>query len=245
LKSLELQFEIADLEAKGEALRTKLETLEREAFEDHRAGGEIPSTHEQIGANDKLLKGRRDDLERLRLVSTANGFVVPPPSIPVQPSPDGKLPHWTGTPLEPRNLGATLLPGTLFCQIGDPGKFNAILVVDQEDIDSVRVGQKVKIMLDQMRGDVLHSEITDVSPEELKVAPRSLSAKAGGDLVTKTDPSGVDRPASTSYQARAPLDDAEGIFVAGLKGQAKIDAGYHSLGWRLWRFLTRTFHFRL
>ncbi len=158
---------------------------------------------------------------------------------------DGKLTTWNGTPLEKRNLGATFQPGTLFCQIGDPGKFDAILVVDQSDIESIHLGQKVKVMLDESPGKIYEGEITEISPEEMKVLPKQLSNKSGGSLETKTDESGVPKPASTSYEARVPLDDAEGILLPGLKGEAKISADYHSLGWRTWRFLQRTFHFKL
>ena len=86
-----------------------------------------------------------------------------------------------------------------------------------------------------------------------KIAVTSWS----GTVETKADESGASRPASISYQAIAPLDkkvlvtglkgdhDAEDLLAASLKGQAKIDAPWHSLGWRTWRFLQRTFHFKL
>jgi putative peptide zinc metalloprotease protein len=245
LKSLDVELSIVQLRAKADELRTQLEALQRQRHDDRESELQIPSIQKALRAVEEQIDDKMREKSRMRLVSSRAGIVVSPPSVPQQPSPDGKLPHWHGTPLEPRNLGATLVPGTLFCQIGEPGQFDAVLVIDQADIESIWPGQKVKIMLDQMPGDMLRSEIVEVLIEDLKVAPRALSAKHKGELVTRTDPSGIERPASTSYQARAPLDDLDGLLAAGLKGQAKIDAGYHSLGWRFWRFLTRTFHFQL
>src|SRR5690606_27274409 len=124
-------------------------------------------------------------------VAETDGIVIPPPAIPAKESPDGRLPRWDGTPLDHRNLNATLSPGTLFCQVGDPTKFEAILVIDQADIEMIRTGQKVEMMLDELPGLVVDGKITAISPEELQVAPRQLASEAGGPLTTKTDESGV------------------------------------------------------
>jgi len=183
--------------------------------------------------------------DSLHLVAHRAGVVIPPPSESHPPSPDGKLPMWHGSPLDEHNLGAVLAPGRLFCRIGDPDKFEALLMVDQADIDQVHDGQKVKLMLDALPGTTLYTEITEKSDDPIKFLPKQLSNKSGGPIETKADESGMPRPATIYYQARAPLDDDSNVLETGLKGQAKIDAPWHSLGWRLWRFLQRTFHFKL
>ena len=50
---------------------------------------------------------------------------------------EGRLPGWTGSPLAPKNLGAAYTDGELICRIGDPAELEALLVVDQADIDLV------------------------------------------------------------------------------------------------------------
>ena len=59
------------------------------------------------------------------------------------------MPTWSGSPLEPENIGATLMTGTKFCQIGDPRSLEARLVIDQGDVEFVAPGQRVEIMLTQ------------------------------------------------------------------------------------------------
>jgi hypothetical protein len=41
------------------------------------------------------------------------------------------------------------------------------------------------------------------------------------------------------------LDDPEGVIRPGMRGRAKIHAGYQTLGQRFWRYVTRTFNFKL
>ncbi len=80
----------------------------------------------------------------------------------------------------------------------------------------------------------------------MKVTPQRLSSKTGGELATKTDPnSGVERPQSTSYQARAPLDNPDDLVRLGFRGRGKIHADWLPLATRLWRLLMHTFNFKL
>jgi putative peptide zinc metalloprotease protein len=245
LRNIDLELEIAQLQTQRDQYQAQLQHLQQARYEDDKAAAQIPGVNDSLKAVEEQLTDRKVDLTRLKLVSHRAGVVIPPMSVPPRPSTDGKLPSWHGTPLEKRNLGALLPASTWFCQIGDPDKFDAILVVDQSDIELVREGQNVKIMLDELPGQTFQSPITAISNSPIETPPNQLSNKRGGSVETKTDPSGVERTVNISYSAKAPLDDPDGLLLTGLKGQAKIDADYHSLGWRLWRFLQHTFHFKL
>jgi putative peptide zinc metalloprotease protein len=131
----------------------------------------------------------------------------------------------------------------------------AILVVDQADIELVdeamRDGKQPEVILqlDAYPGETLTSRVVEVAKVELEVTPEGLSSQVGGELDTKVDTTtGVQRPMSTSYQARAPLDDQgklEGLLCTGLRGRAKVSTKWQSLGKRLSRYISRTFHFEL
>ena len=192
------------------------------------------------------------------------GTVLPPPWTAERPEdPDGALPAWSGTPLEPENRGAHLDETVLFCQIGDPKKLEAILVIDQGDIRFVhgnetfrdangetvqKPGNRVDIKLDELPGETLYGIISEVSQMDLKVSSRRLSNKGGGPLATKTDASGAERPLSTSYQARVAIDDPDGLLRLGLRGQARIHADrpeWQTVWQRIWRMITQAFSFKL
>lgn len=245
LRNIDLELEIIDLKSQLAQQKSRLENLQRTRFGNPEASRQLPAAREAFATIENQLHKKQADLKRLELVARVSGTVMPPPWTEDRDDPHGQLPTWSGTPLDDKNLGALLPVDVLFCQVGDPHKLEAILVVDQADIPFVKLDQKVEIKLDQLPHDVFVGHITEVSPDVLKVSSKRLSTKAGGELSTKTDESGVERPMSPSYQVRVPIDDPNGLMRLGLRGRAKIYADWQPLGQRFWRFVTRTFNFRL
>ena len=134
----------------------------------------------------------------------------------------------------------------MICQIGDPRDLEAVIAIDQSDIPFVQIGQEHELFLSQLPGrQRFVSTIRDISKERMEYSPHRLSGKAGGDMATKTDASGMERPINTSYPASAPIQDEEAIILVGTTGTAKIDAGYQTIARRLWRYLSKTFNFDL
>ena len=138
-----------------------------------------------------------------------------------------------------RNVGAFLEPSTLICKIAQPGKLEAILAVEQEELDFVRPGQAVDLLLASHPGLRLPGRIDHIAAQNMDAAPMRLAARAGGQLATRADQSGVERPLSVIYQANVSLDDPEGQIFAGATGLARIHAGYQPLCQRLWRAAIR------
>ena len=151
------------------------------------------------------MKTEKEDQERLLLKAPSAGTILPPPLTPHRDDPDERLSTWSGTPLEPENIGAQLEQGTLFCQIGDPTKLEAVMVIDQADRNLILDG-KTQVVDSRSRAfassETIRTHIAKVGESPLKVAPKRLSNKSQGELPTETDPqTGVERPMSTSYQA--------------------------------------------
>jgi putative peptide zinc metalloprotease protein len=252
LDSIDLDLEITRLSGLCHQYRTKLDSAQRQGFRDPRALAQVPEIQEILETSQRQLAQKKADQARLRLLAPAEGTVLPPPETPPREELEIQLPSWSGTPLEPKNQGAHLDEGVLFCQVGDPHKFEAIMVIDQTDVEFVRElmakGQrpKVDIKLDSLPYETLHSEVVEVADSDLKISPKRLSAKSGGDLPTTTDPhTGQEKLRDTSYQARAPLDDPNGVLRIGLRGQARIHTAWQTLAMRLWRLVSHTFNFKL
>lgn len=246
LSNIDLDIQIRELERQRNQYRSHLESLERRKFIDPQAASQVPEVTRAYEALEEQLKAKLADRQRLELVATRDGTVLPPPWKPDKgEDPDGQLPTWTGTPLEDRNRGAYLQLSDMFCQIGDPQKLQADLVIDQADIDFVRPGLKVEIKLDELPHHVFHGTIRDIATEAMKAASPRLASKAGGPVATQTDESGIERPQSTSYQAHVDIDDPDGLMRLGVRGQAKIHSDWQTLASRTWRFITQTFNFKL
>ncbi|MCH7727327.1 MAG: HlyD family efflux transporter periplasmic adaptor subunit [Planctomycetes bacterium] len=246
LESLDLELEIAALEARFRQEEARRQNLERLALVgDESASLELRQVHESLASLDKQLSQRRQDSNRLKIAAPTSGTIVPPPNTPPELSDSDVLPRWSGTPLEIRNVGAYLSDGELVCRVVDPRRLEAILAIDQSEIEFIRPGQTVDIVLEQLPGRQFSGKINRISQVDMKYSPTTLSEKAGGDLLTKTDSGGRERPVNVTYEASVELDNPTGQILIGASGRARIHVGSKSLGQRLWRYLNETFNFDL
>jgi len=249
LDNKDVAVAIAKLEAKQKEYEVKLTTLESLLHYDSKAADNIPEVRQALASVETQLADERVERENLTLKATRDGTVLPPPPTPPghQDDEEGSpLPSWSGTPLDEQHYRPYLREGVLFCQIGDPHNLEAVLVIDQGDIDFVEPGQAVDLRFDALPGDTFSGKVGEISKSSLKITPRRLSTTAGGQLPSKKDPeTGKETPQSASYQALVALDDSEGVLRIGFRGQAKIHTPPLSLAARLWRLTMNTFHFRM
>ncbi len=245
LQSIDVDLEIARLQGERSQYKVQLSNLRRGRLQNTGEGLEISQIEESLQAIEDQLKQKKDDQERLNLHAPIAGTVLPPPWREKKPGPEGQLPSWSGTPLQERNLGALLDEGEVFCLVGNPHKMEAILYVDQGDIDFVKTGQYVEINLQELPFEVYQGTIEEIAPSESKFVPKHLTTKSGGDLATTADESGVEKPMSASYQARVLIDDPYDLMRLGLRGRAKIHTTSQTLGQRIWRGINQLLNFKL
>jgi len=259
LSNPDLELSVLDLQGQRDVTESRLRAVSREQFADDQSALQIGQLRELLAATTQQLAEKKQELARLRVVSPAAGVIIPaPPRTSREEEAEGRLPAWSGSPLNRKNLGAAYTESELICRVGDPTDLEALLVVDQNDIDLVDAAlagktepkdkPKVKLEMDAFPGRTLYSYVDKVARVELKAMPASLSSQAGGRVETKTDRSGVSRPLSTSYHACVPLKDQgslKGLICNGMRGRAQIYTRWQSLGARLYRYLSRTFHFEL
>jgi putative peptide zinc metalloprotease protein len=179
------------------------------------------------------------------LVAPRDGVVLPPAGVKRQEDRGGLLPTWSGNVLDERNLGALLQQGTVFCMVGDPARFEAVMVIDQTEVEFVAEGQPVDLKLDSFPWTVFRGTVDTLAETQIEAGSERLSVKAGGQVPTETDPSGREIPISTSYEALMTLDDAEAVFTPGMRGTARIQVGSRTVGQWLLRLLWQTFNFRM
>jgi hypothetical protein len=165
-------------------------------------------------------------------------MVLPPPSVSADER-DDKLTGWSGSPLDANNLGAYLDTGTMLCLVGAPDRFEAVLHVDERDVELVQPGQAVRMVMDHLPGQVLTGKVVEVAKLDMDVMPRELAA--AGDVPSRGDERGVHRPIDTWYQARVRFDEAQARLVARMHGRAKISVAPRSLGAQWARYVKQTF----
>jgi len=198
------------------------------------------------GIREQLADYRRQ-LEQLTIEAPVEGTVIAPPRLP-EPTLDtsqDQLKTWHGTPLDPENFGCFLQQRTHLLSIAPSDRLEAILVVDQADRNDLLVGQTVELKFDHLADRTYTGEIEEISDRHLEFAPEPLSNKMGGELPTVTDSQGRERLTSIAYQATVTLPSDTDLLKPGMRGKARFVVDRRSGGQWIWRYLRRTFHFRL
>ena len=157
----------------------------------------------------------------------------------------GKLPGWSGNAIHERNLGATYAAGTVLCMVGDAERFEAVMLVDQTEVEFIAKGQPVDLKLDAFPWQTFTGSVDELAETHIETGSERLSVKAGGQVPTKTDESGREMPISTSYEAMMSLDDTEAVLTPGMRGTARIKVGSRTVGQWLLRLLWQTFNFKM
>ncbi len=143
-------------------------------------------------------------------------------------------------------IGQYLEPGKPFCEIGDTHVVEAHMLMDQADYDIIRVGRSAWVKIYGDSEITFKSKVTQTASRNREDIPPELSNNAGGEIATKQDAkTGQVKPLSTVYEVVIPIDNTRLMLHPGQRGFAKIDGGTHTLGWWLWRLITKTFHFTL
>jgi putative peptide zinc metalloprotease protein len=248
LSSPEVQLEVDRLAAEVKQYKSRIETLSRQRHDDPAAAAAMLEAEAMHNAKLRDLAKRQEDLDRLKVRAPASGILLAPMTVPSRPTPQDQLPRWSGSPFDPRNRGMYVEVSTemALCEIGDPQQMEAVLAIDQADIEFVKIGDDVRIKLESMPWKTFESEVAEISRRDMRVAPTSLANQAGGALATTTDQAtGAQKPISTTYQASVPLGDADGKLRIGMRGEAKIRVGTNTIFGRLWRYLQHTINFDL
>jgi putative peptide zinc metalloprotease protein len=173
-------------------------------------------------AIDKLAS----EVSKLTLVSLRDGVVL-------------GVPH-------KETIGQYLKPGKPFCEVADPHQVEAHMILDQSDIDLVRLNSRAWIKIYGDSETTFRSRVGEIAKRNREDVPPELSNTAGGEIATKQDAkTGQAKPLNAVYEVIVPIDNTQLLLHPGQRGFAKIDGGTHTFGWWLWRLITKTFHFTL
>ena len=245
LRNPELDSQMIEAKGSVDVAETRVETLKRSSIRERELNAQIPNATADLEAARGMFDEKRKLVDLLRIVAPRAGVVIAPPFKEPRPEAEGRLPTWNGAPFDKKNENAWLQRSDLICRIGDPDDLEAMMVIDQTDVDLIAEGDPVRMRLQSYAHDEVKSEIISIAKWNMGQAPAGLSTPAGGDLNTKTDKTtGAAKPLSTTYQARASLKHGSKLSL-GMRGQARIDTEWQSIGTRLYRYAIRTFHFYL
>lgn len=200
-----------------------------DAGQEQIARGALDAVREQ-------LTDCRTQLAELVVVAPCDGVVLeslPRPAPPPGGGASGTLPGWSGTPLDPANLGCRLERGTHLLTIagGDTRDYEVALHVEAEQRGSLAVGQGVDVRLEHRPWQSYRGRVESIAPQQLEFVPPGLAERHGGDLPTRTDFQSLHRPEQNLWRVTARLDAPhQNLLLPGLRGLARIDADRGTLG---------------
>jgi putative peptide zinc metalloprotease protein len=234
-----LRREIDDLKGKIELQRVRLHGLEVRRGDNMEAGRLIPSARRYLVDLQEMVDQKRRQLEALTVRAGHAGVILPTTSVPEPSSDSDRLHGWHGHPLEPRNLGCWLDRMTPLCLVGDGSVYEAVIYVEDADIDLVREGSPVRLRLDSVPGQTFEGIVTEIADDMADELPAHLVA--GRDVAFRQTEDGSARPIRSAYQVRASLQARDWHLPIDARGIAKIDVEQKTLLDRCRRLIRRSF----
>ncbi|MCI0331617.1 MAG: HlyD family efflux transporter periplasmic adaptor subunit [Planctomycetes bacterium] len=247
LTNSKTQLELEKLEGELRLRQLRVEHLERLRGLDREANDDLPTAQAALADSARRLEELRHDAQRLSLVTPSDGVIIPAPRLPSpNPSPNwggarggARLATWSGSLLDESNGGAHVEPGTLVCLVGDPMRLTAVMLVDDTDVKRLQPGQKARLRLDQLPGQVIEGEVVDVARHDVQSAANDAASRA--DLESLY--AGAVSPEHTGaiYQARVQFKTRPESLVIGGRGQAKVAAERITIARLILRYFAQTF----
>jgi putative peptide zinc metalloprotease protein len=244
LLNAETQMELERVEGEQQLRKLRVEHLERLRGLDREANDELPTARAALADSERRLEELRSNARRRTLVAPTDGVIIPAPRLQSTDSSTeseslARLVTWSGSLLDEVNHGAYVKPGTLICLVGDPTQLTAVMLVDDVDVKRLQPGQKARLRLDQLPGQVIDGEVVDVSRHDARNAEASSRASVDIDHLY----AGAVPPEQTGalYQARVKFDARPESLVIGGRGQAKVAAERITIARLILRYFAQTF----
>lgn len=238
LENPELSLEVARLTSQRDLQRLQLDSLQRLSVQETRAGvqsagAQVPAARKVLADIEERLRKRQADLDELTVRSPVAGTIFPSRRVEKKGQ-AGELPAWSGTPLEMANRGCFLNTGVMLCQVGDAMAREAILLVNDSDMDLIVPGQTVRLQFDQVPGRFVQGRVTEVASIRAgKVAPELVRF---GSPPTHRTPDGSFQSLHPVYQVSVLLETSDVPLLLGTCGFGKIAVSPLSLAKRVARF---------
>ncbi len=242
LSNIDITVELAQLEGERDLRHLRVEHLERLRGVDREANDQLLTARAALADTERRLAERRGEATQLLLTASVDGSVIPAPrrDEKVGSAHPTQLVTWTGSLLDPKERSAHVEPGTLVCLIGDARKLTAVLLVDDGAVKFLQPGQKARLRIEQLPGQVLQGEVVEVARHEAQNDNLAVAVRADlSPLFT-----GLIAPGNEGahYEVRVRFDsEPSQNLVIGGRGKAKVATERITLARRLWRMIVQTF----
>ncbi len=213
LENPDVAREVVELEGRLAEERLRVRQLQTMRARDQDASNKLPAAEAVVEDLQQQLVGLRSEADRLVLRAARGGIVIRPQATPEREEHKSTLARWSGDPLDPENRGAWIETGQVLCDLGDPRDLFALVVLSEEDIERVSVGQSVSLAWSETPGVVTQGEVVELAERALRDSDTRQSTAA-----------------APRYFARVRLVEQDPPLLVGGVGRARINTGSTTLG---------------
>ncbi|MGY8767355.1 MAG: hemolysin D [Pirellulales bacterium] len=252
--NIDLLLEVEQFKGEEKRLTSLLHHLNNQRIVDKshpEIAGQYVDTQQALESVTAQLKSKIQEMSKLNNPAPIPGIVFLTSEKEARPNPGG-LTGWSGSIFDGKNIGAALSKGDVLCQIasvpeaGATVEMEAVLYINQDNMELVNLDQLVDIKLDAFPGKIFSGSLNEMGDTQVEFVPKSITAQAGGDLAAEMDQeTGRVRPQNATFPGQVQLNDELGELKVGMRGRAKVYVKWQPAGPRIWKYLTHTFHFDL
>jgi len=245
LRNPEVQRTLEEVAAELERRQRHLKSLQTLAISDPSMVPLISAEQEAIDDAQSRHALRLADQQRLILTAPRDGVVLTaaPRTQPLASAgtSESVLASWTGSILDISNRGAMLEVGETLCLVGDPERFQAILVIDDQQVADVRPGQNARLRIGHAPIRTIRGTIEKVAKAEPGDIPSELSLPL---LSRQQSPAGSVEDSRPLYLATIQVAGTDAGLLPLMSGRSRVGVDWQPLGQRLVRWMQRTFKLR-
>ena len=149
--------------------------------------------------------------------------------------------------LHGNNENVAAMRGQRFCEVADLSQWHAVIFLSEHQVNFAHIDQEVKIRLHSQPDNLLETTVEALGETDQSIHRQDYE-------IPEVDPNAARRVPDlvaemvAAYQldeiqvyARSPLEQHDQLLKIGLSGEARLFAGYRSLGARLWWWINQNF----
>lgn len=231
LANVDLQLQKATAATRVSQLRERVNHLQATRSVNDPASLQLPIAQDALAAAQQQLSQLVERTAQLNVISPRDGTILPARS--TQQAPGVRRTLWSRHTIDPENHGDWITESNILCYVGDPNRLNANVLVDDAQIEHLRVGQSVTLILQSAAGESLSGTVQEISSLVTHDVPPELIA--AGMMVASG-------PASPpQWQVTVQVDENVKSTALYSPGRAKIHCGRMTLAARIADTIRRTF----
>ena len=211
IRELQLRFnEEASLAAVIDTAKQKLQTLQDEL---------------------KLLD---QEIRGLTIKSPLAGIVYPNPARPRRWIDEPTTQSWEGYLNDPKNTGCVVSRGEHLFSVCGGDQIGVSLIVGESEVELVEIGQRVTIRFEQLPGQLLVGEVTEIQKQDL---PLDRDASQNFPMESYLDRQGKQQLLQTPFRVEVGNIELPPQVFPGSTGRGKISVRKQTLAHRFGRVI--------